>query len=195
MNLPWNDFVCTARQGIACREVRRLRRRVAALPWTRQAAPKQPYSEVAPVPPECRVPVLVFPFRRHSLADKQMDTLGIEPRASRMLSGCDTTTPCAPLLLEVVAAQGQMSSREGTKKPSPAAHGKAAPTANLCTPWFVAQLQLTLTLCVWHSKRSLGCALNFESHTSLSFGRSQCGWGTCPCGGHVAEVGHASAWQ
>jgi hypothetical protein len=28
-----------------------------------------------------------------------MDTLGIEPRASRMLSGCDTTTPCAPMLL------------------------------------------------------------------------------------------------
>ena len=26
---------------------------------------------------------------------KQMDTLGIEPRASPMLSGCDTTTPCA----------------------------------------------------------------------------------------------------
>ena len=25
----------------------------------------------------------------------QMDTLGLEPRASRMLSGCDTTTPCA----------------------------------------------------------------------------------------------------
>jgi len=24
-----------------------------------------------------------------------MDTLGLEPRASRMLSGCDTTTPCA----------------------------------------------------------------------------------------------------
>ena len=24
-----------------------------------------------------------------------VDTLGIEPRASRMLSGCDTTTPCA----------------------------------------------------------------------------------------------------
>jgi hypothetical protein len=28
-----------------------------------------------------------------------MDTLGIEPRASRMLSGCDTTTPCAPMLM------------------------------------------------------------------------------------------------
>ena len=28
----------------------------------------------------------------------QMDTLGIEPRASRMLSGCDTTTPCAHLI-------------------------------------------------------------------------------------------------
>ena len=25
----------------------------------------------------------------------KMDTLGIEPRTSRMLSGCDTTTPCA----------------------------------------------------------------------------------------------------
>ena len=25
----------------------------------------------------------------------EVDTLGIEPRASRMLSGCDTTTPCA----------------------------------------------------------------------------------------------------
>jgi hypothetical protein len=24
-----------------------------------------------------------------------VDTLGIEPRASRMLGGCDTTTPCA----------------------------------------------------------------------------------------------------
>ena len=27
----------------------------------------------------------------------QMDTLGIEPRASRMLSECDTTTPCAQM--------------------------------------------------------------------------------------------------
>ena len=27
---------------------------------------------------------------------QEMDTLGIEPRASRTLSGCDTTTPCAP---------------------------------------------------------------------------------------------------
>ena len=28
--------------------------------------------------------------------ETNMDTLGIEPRASRMLSGCDTTTPRAP---------------------------------------------------------------------------------------------------
>ena len=27
---------------------------------------------------------------------RNMDTLGIEPRAFRMQSGCDTTTPCAP---------------------------------------------------------------------------------------------------
>ena len=29
-----------------------------------------------------------------------MDTLGIEPRAFRMRSGCDTTTPCAPWIHE-----------------------------------------------------------------------------------------------
>ena len=28
----------------------------------------------------------------------KMDSLGIEPRASRMLSGCDTTTPTAQLM-------------------------------------------------------------------------------------------------
>ena len=27
---------------------------------------------------------------------QMMDTLGIEPRAFRMRSGCDTATPCAP---------------------------------------------------------------------------------------------------
>ena len=38
-----------------------------------------------------------------------MDTLGIEPRASRMLSGCDTTTPCAPLLLNPGVAQFRLN--------------------------------------------------------------------------------------
>ena len=38
--------------------------------------------------------ILASPQRRPM---KQVDTLGIEPRASRMLSGCDTTTPCAQL--------------------------------------------------------------------------------------------------
>ena len=32
--------------------------------------------------------------------EETMDTLGIEPRASRMLSGCDTTTPCARLIAQ-----------------------------------------------------------------------------------------------
>ena len=37
-----------------------------------------------------------FKLMEHVLTLKaEMDTLGIEPRASRMLSGCDTTTPCA----------------------------------------------------------------------------------------------------
>ena len=30
-----------------------------------------------------------------------MDTLGIEPKASRMLSGCDTTTPCAQCVCNI----------------------------------------------------------------------------------------------
>ena len=36
-----------------------------------------------------------FPFLSPSARRTKMDTLGIEPRASRMLSGCDTTTPRA----------------------------------------------------------------------------------------------------
>ena len=56
-------------------------------------------------PPACwsgRMPVLQMLVRRqvpdcHFLSAHTfcLDTLGIEPRASRMLSGCDTTTPCA----------------------------------------------------------------------------------------------------
>ena len=39
-------------------------------------------------------------FKSCSIAtdSDKLDTLGIEPRASRMLSGCDTTTPCAHVL-------------------------------------------------------------------------------------------------
>ena len=33
---------------------------------------------------------------KHRQGLSKMDTLGIEPRAFRMRSGCDTTTPCAP---------------------------------------------------------------------------------------------------
>ena len=49
---------------------------------------------------------------QHSLA--QMDTLGIEPRASRMLSGCDTTTPRAPeellhSLSGMIISQGRLT--------------------------------------------------------------------------------------
>ena len=37
----------------------------------------------------------VFKGRRDLGLASEMDTLGIEPRAFRMQSGCDTTTPCA----------------------------------------------------------------------------------------------------
>ena len=43
---------------------------------------------------------------------KQMDTLGIEPRASRMLSGCDTTTPCAHWL-DPPQPEGLIVGRQG----------------------------------------------------------------------------------
>ena len=36
--------------------------------------------------------------REPSAHSKEMDTLGFEPRAFRMQSGCDTTTPCARML-------------------------------------------------------------------------------------------------
>ena len=39
---------------------------------------------------------LPLPLDR-ACALKEVDTLGIEARASRMLSGCDTTIPCAQL--------------------------------------------------------------------------------------------------
>ena len=41
-----------------------------------------------------RLPVPHLAVVAFSIQSK-MDTLGIEPRASRMLSGCDTTTPRA----------------------------------------------------------------------------------------------------
>ena len=39
---------------------------------------------------------LELKLRKPTTDANEMDTLGIEPRAFRMRSGCDTTTPCAP---------------------------------------------------------------------------------------------------
>ena len=46
-----------------------------------------------------------------------MDTLGIEPRASRMLSGCDTTTPRA--LEESAALPRHRAQQEKTETAVP----------------------------------------------------------------------------
>ena len=40
-------------------------------------------------------------WHAQQLKERTMDTLGIEPRASRMLSGCDATTPCAQMLVAI----------------------------------------------------------------------------------------------
>ncbi len=44
-----------------------------------------------------------------------VDTLGIEPRASRMLSGCDTATPCA--LRRRCCARFVLQARVGPRRP------------------------------------------------------------------------------
>ena len=46
----------------------------------------------------CETPRHQMPPHLKPISDvDKMDSLGIEPRASRMLSGCDTTTPTAHL--------------------------------------------------------------------------------------------------
>ena len=45
--------------------------------------------------------LLKSPWHHKPIRAVAMDTLGFEPRAFRMRSGCDTTTPCAPVLLAV----------------------------------------------------------------------------------------------
>ena len=44
-----------------------------------------------------------------------MDTLRIEPRASRMLSGCDTTTPCAREVRTAISRWGIASPMRGRR--------------------------------------------------------------------------------
>ena len=56
---------------------------------------------------------------------QKVDTLGIEPRASRMLSGCDTTTPCAQLMkpeLMIVATDHKVLDVDQAKVRTVSAH-------------------------------------------------------------------------
>ena len=57
--------------------------------------PNLPAHSACPLEPTAQISTFVFPFLFLSAWGTKMDTLGIEPRASRMLSGCDTTTPRA----------------------------------------------------------------------------------------------------
>ena len=58
------------------------------------------------------MPLLPRGTQRDKLEAK-VDTLGIEPRASRMLSGCDTTTPCAHLLALADSNSTRVPTAEG----------------------------------------------------------------------------------
>ena len=50
----------------------------------------------------CFWPCVASPPRVRTIARRsKMDTLGFEPRAFRMRSGCDTTTPCAHLASQI----------------------------------------------------------------------------------------------
>ena len=74
--------------------------------------------------------------RSNRAPSMQMDTLGIEPRASRMLSGCDTTTPCAlsGIFMQFVTrkllrnSEGKQARRRG------GGGGEVEPTASTAKP-------------------------------------------------------------
>ena len=55
-------------------------------------------------------------LRGRQMVRLQMDTLGIEPRASRMLSGCDTTTPCARCCSSHCCAELPLAPRGGRRR-------------------------------------------------------------------------------
>ena len=59
------------------------------------------------LPKACFFSFLMLRAKTRFFWQNAMDTLGIEPRASRMLSGCDATTPCAPLWKVLCVFEGR----------------------------------------------------------------------------------------
>ena len=69
---------------------------------------------------------------RQCCFDATIDTLGTEPRASRVLSGCDTTTPCAQLIAQsrlTRPLRSELHCQEGR------AHNRAADGARAPLMW------------------------------------------------------------
>ena len=73
---------------------------------------------------------------------EMVDTLGIEPRASRMLSGCDTTTPCALDGYEPMRLQN-LGSLQPTSMLQPCRHARSTRTTALLQPHCVSSLRGT----------------------------------------------------
>jgi hypothetical protein len=88
-------------------------------------------------------------------ASVAMDTLGFEPRAFRMRSGCDTTTPCAL----ACGCSGLHLGGPRSGDAAAAAGAPRAPTAN-CVADQAATLAASLPQATWHafSRPSAQCS-------------------------------------
>ena len=91
---------------------------IVAIDVTRVRFPADAFWEVTGPGPS--LPVVytesVLSWTESSPGQRAMDTLGIEPRASRMLSGCDTTTPRALELLPRILRECSQSRSRAVAK-------------------------------------------------------------------------------
>ena len=91
--------------------------------------------------------------REPSVHSNVMDTLGFEPRAFRMQSGCDTTTPCARMPLS--SAVKTIGSRQFRSAPT------QLPPRRFCKSGRHSSTQASITKAAW-------------THWDLSPGPSAC---------------------
>ena len=92
-----------------------------------------------------------------------LDTLGFEPRAFRMRSGCDTTTPCA---LEETAGCGSHTPYQTSHPDSADVHHGNVLVMCIPQPWMLTTLQKSM--------------LADQTHLLHIFGKcTKCFWACC----------------
>ena len=102
-----------------------------------------------------------------------MDTLGFEPRAFRMRSGCDTTTPCA---LEETAGCGSHTPYQTSHPDSADVHHGNVFVMCFPQPWMLTTLQKSMLADQTHLLHIFGgCAKCFWACCRLFFANKICG--------------------